>query len=100
MIELEKFINSDDRMDPLIKIALIHYQFVTIHPFLDGNGRMGQLLINLYLMEREVLTYESLYISYFFKINRLEYYERLNGIREKGNYEQWVKFFLLGRIFR
>lgn len=98
MSDLEKFINGDYRMDPLIKIALIHYQFVTIHPFLDGNGRIGRLLVNLFLMERGILDHETLYFSYFLKRNRLEYYDRLNEVREKGNYEQWIKFFLLGLI--
>jgi len=95
MSSLEKFINNhEDHLDPLIKIALIHYQFETIHPFLDGNGRIGRLLITLYLMEQRRLSYETLYISYFFKRNRIEYYDRLMDVRLKGNYEQWVKFFL------
>ena len=98
MSDLEKFINADDEIDPLIKIALIHYQFETIHPFLDGNGRLGRLLINLFFLEKQVLTYESLYISYYLKRNRIEYYDRLMEVRNKGNYEQWVKFFLLGLI--
>lgn len=98
MSDLENFINREYGMDPLITIALIHYQFVTIHPFLDGNGRIGRLLVNLFLMERGILTHETLYISYFLKRNRLEYYDRLNEVREKGNYEQWIKFFLLGLI--
>ncbi len=98
MSDLEKFINADDEIDPLIKIALIHYQFETIHSFLDGNGRLGRLLINLFFLEKQVLTYESLYISYYLKRNRIEYYDRLMEVRNKGNYEQWVKFFLLGLI--
>ncbi|NLC96868.1 MAG: Fic family protein [Erysipelotrichaceae bacterium] len=98
MSDLEKFINADDEIEPLIKIALIHYQFETIHPFLDGNGRLGRLLINLFFLEKQVLTYESLYISYYLKRNRIEYYDRLMEVRNKGNYEQWVKFFLLGLI--
>ncbi len=95
MSDLEKFINEEDEMDALIKISLIHYQFETIHPFLDGNGRIGRLLISLYLIERKLLSYETLYISYFFKRNRIEYYDRLTEVRTKGNYEQWVIFFLL-----
>ena len=98
MSDLEKFINADDEIEPLIKIALIHYQFETIHPFLDGNGRLGRLLLNLFFLEKQVLTYESLYISYYLKRNRIEYYDRLMEVRNKGNYEQWVKFFLLGLI--
>jgi Fic family protein len=94
MSDLEKFINSEDELDPLLKIALIHYQFETIHPFLDGNGRIGRLLIILYLMEKKLLNYETLYISCFLKRNRIEYYDRLTEVRTKGSYEQWVKFFL------
>jgi len=95
MSMLEKFINAESEMDPLIKIALIHYQFETIHPFLDGNGRIGRLLISLFLIEKKLLTYETLYISYFLKRNRIEYYDRLTEVRTKGNYEQWINFFLL-----
>jgi len=93
--DLEKFINSEDELEPLIKIALIHYQFETIHPFLDGNGRIGRLLIALYLIEKKLLSQETLYISYFLKRNRIEYYDRLTEVRVKGNFEQWIKFFLL-----
>ena len=95
MSDLEKFMNDEDELDPLIKIALIHYQFETIHPFLDGNGRIGRLLISLYLVEQKLLSHETLYISYFLKRNRTEYYDRLTEVRTKGNFEQWVKFFLL-----
>ena len=73
MSDLEKFINSDNDLDPLICAALIHYQFETIHPFLDGNGRVGRLLITLYLMEKQVLSTPALYLSYFLKKNRIEY---------------------------
>ena len=94
MSDLEKYINADDELDTLIRAALIHYQFETIHPFLDGNGRVGRLLITLFLMEKKVLTTPALYISYFLKKNRVEYYDRMTEVRAKGNYEQWVKFFL------
>lgn len=94
MSDLEKYINADDDLDILIRSALIHYQFETIHPFLDGNGRIGRLLITLFLMEKGLLTTPVLYISYFLKKNRIEYYDRLTEVRNKGNYEQWVKFFL------
>ncbi len=94
MSDLEKYINADDRLDGLIRAALIHYQFETIHPFLDGNGRIGRLLITLFLMEKKILTTPALYISYFLKKNRVEYYDRMTEVRNKGNYEQWVKFFL------
>lgn len=94
MSDLEKYINADDDLDSLIRAALIHYQFETIHPFLDGNGRVGRLLITLFLMEQEVLSTPALYISYFLKKNRVEYYDRMTEVRTKGNYEQWIKFFL------
>jgi Fic family protein len=94
--DLEKYINTDraDGLDVLVRAALIHYQFETIHPFLDGNGRIGRLLVILFLMEKGVLTTPALYISYFLKKNRVEYYDRMMEVRSKGNYEQWVKFFL------
>ena len=92
--DLEKYINEDETYDVLIRAALIHYQFETIHPFLDGNGRIGRLLITLYLMEKGTLSTPALYISYFLKKNRVEYYDRMTEVRTKGNYEQWVRFFL------
>ncbi|MCL1963920.1 MAG: Fic family protein, partial [Firmicutes bacterium] len=94
MSDLEKYINAEDDLDALIRAALIHYQFETIHPFLDGNGRVGRLLITLFLMEKGVLSAPALYISYFLKKNRVEYYDRMTEVRNKGSYEQWVKFFL------
>lgn len=94
MSDLEKYINADDELDALIRAALIHYQFETIHPFLDGNGRVGRLLITLFLMEKKVLSTPALYISCFLKKNRVEYYDRMTEVRAKGNYEQWVTFFL------
>lgn len=96
MSDLEKYINETGQTDPLIKIALIHYQFETIHPFLDGNGRIGRLMVNLFLKENRLLTYPTLYISCFLKRNRIEYYDRLTEVREKGTFEQWIKFFLQG----
>lgn len=94
MSELENYINNDDSLDPLIQAALIHYQFETIHPFLDGNGRVGRLLITLFLMEKGILTTPALYISYYLKLNRIEYYDRMTQVRRTGDYEQWVTFFL------
>lgn len=94
MSDLEKYIHSDDDLDVLIRAALIHYQFESIHPFLDGNGRIGRLLITLFLMEKGVLTTPALYISYYLKQNRIEYYDRMTEVRNKSNYEQWIKFFL------
>lgn len=94
MSDLEKYINIDDTLDPLIQAALIHYQFETIHPFLDGNGRIGRLLITLFLMEKGILSTPALYISYYLKMNRIEYYDRMTQVRRTGDYEQWVTFFL------
>ena len=94
MSELEKYMNEDTSLDSLIQAALIHYQFETIHPFLDGNGRIGRLLITLCLIEKKILTTPALYISYFLKKNRIEYYDRMTEVRSKGNYEQWIRFFL------
>ena len=92
--DLEKYLNTPDSLDVLIRTALIHYQFETIHPFLDGNGRIGRLLITLFLLEQKILTTPALYISYFLKKNRTEYYDRLTLVRGRGDYEQWIKFFL------
>lgn len=97
MSDLEKFINDYD-MDILLKTALVHYQFETIHPFLDGNGRVGRMLIALMLMSDGVLKRPVLYLSLYLKSNRIEYYDRLSEVRVKGNYEQWIKFFLRGII--
>ena len=94
MSQLEKYINDSEAYDPLIQAALIHYQFETIHPFLDGNGRIGRLLILLYLMERKLLSKPVIYVSYFLKQNQIEYYDRISEVRRSGNYEQWVRFFL------
>lgn len=94
MSDLEKYMNDEDETNVLIRAALIHYQFETIHPFLDGNGRVGRLLIMLFLIDKKVLTTPSLYISYFLKKYQSEYYDRLSDVRVKGNFEQWVKFFL------
>ena len=94
MSELEKFMNENEDYDALIRIALIHYQFETIHPFLDGNGRVGRLMILLYLLEQKLLSLPVIYISYFLKKNQIEYYDRISEVRRTGNYEQWVIFFL------
>ena len=94
MSDLEKYINESEEYDPLVRCALIHYQFETIHPFLDGNGRIGRLLILLYLMQQGLLDHPVLYVSYFLKKNRIEYYDRISEVRRSGNYEQWVRFFL------
>ncbi|MBO4546358.1 MAG: Fic family protein [Treponema sp.] len=92
--QLEKFMNSNCGLDPLVQAALIHYQFETIHPFLDGNGRIGRLLIALFLIQKKIISKPILYISCFLKMNRVEYYDRLGEVRRSGNYEQWIAFFL------
>ena len=94
MSDLEKYINENVDYDPLIRVALIHYQFETIHPYLDGNGCIGRLLILLYLVEQGLLTKPVIYISYFFKKNQIEYYDRISEVRRTGNFEQWIRFFL------
>ena len=92
--DLERYMNDGDDYDPLIRIALIHYQFETIHPFLDGNGRVGRLMILLYLMEQGYISKPIIYISFFLKKNQIEYYDRISEVRRSGNYEQWIAFFL------
>ena len=91
-----KLIPNIDLFIPMYvrKEALIHYQFETIHPFLDGNGRIGRLMILLYLMQQGILEKPVIYASYFLKKNQVEYYDRISEVRRTGNYEQWVKFFL------
>ncbi|RLD40059.1 MAG: Fic family protein [Bacteroidetes bacterium] len=99
MSDLEKFINDNEYPIPhLIKIAIAHYQFETIHPFLDGNGRLGRLLITLYFVSTKVLRKPSLYLSDFFEKNKTYYYDNLMTARVNSNLIQWVKFFLVGVI--
>ena len=95
---LEIYMNEKINLEPLIQIALIHYQFETIHPFLDGNGRLGRLLVPLWLKNNDYLQYPLLYLSLYFKQNRTEYYGLLMDVRFKGKYEEWIKFFLNGVI--
>ncbi|MDR2143619.1 MAG: Fic family protein, partial [Treponema sp.] len=94
--DLEKFMHAEDNLPPLIKSALIHQQFETIHPFLDGNGRTGRLLITLFLCVQGFLRSPFLYLSLFFKQHRDLYYEKLNEVRKTGDWEDWLNFFLEG----
>lgn len=95
---LEKYLHAEDDAPVLVRCALIHYQFETIHPFNDGNGRLGRLLITFYLVWRGVLTEPMLYLSAYLKAHQQEYYDRLQQVRTDGNYEAWVKFFLEGIV--
>lgn len=93
---LERFLHSDTQLPLLVRVGLAHAQFETIHPFLDGNGRVGRLLITFLLCEQQVLMKPVLYLSYYFKRHRQEYYDRLQAVREEGQWEEWLKFFLRG----
>ncbi len=99
MSDMEKFVHNDDIHIPeLLKAGLVHYQFETIHPFLDGNGRIGRLMIPLYLVSKGILKKPVLYLSDFFEKNRTLYYDNLTIVREKNDLGQWYKFFLVGVI--
>ena len=99
MNDIEKFLHNESVLLPeLLKIALVHYPIETIHPFLDGNGRVGRLLIPLYLVSENILKKPILYLSDFFEKNRKLYYDNLTIVRENNNIEQWFKFFLVGII--
>lgn len=91
---LEKYLNRDLEKDKLVQLAIAHYQFEAIHPFLDGNGRVGRLLISLFLYKKELLAHPFLYLSEFFEENRSDYYALLSGVSEVGDIESWIKFFL------
>ncbi|OGU27017.1 MAG: cell filamentation protein Fic [Ignavibacteria bacterium GWA2_35_9] len=99
MGDLENFLHNEQVDVPvLVRAAIAHYQFETIHPFLDGNGRIGRLLITLYMVSSGVLTKPSLYLSDYFEKHRTLYYDNLNKVREKNGLTQWIKFFLAGII--
>lgn len=91
---LEKYLNSDEEKDKLVQIAIAHYQFEAIHPFLDGNGRVGRLIISLFLYEKKLLSHPFLYLSEFFEEHRQAYYELLRNVSEQQDWESWIKFFL------
>ncbi len=94
--ELERFLHAESQLPVLVKTAMIHCQFEMIHPFADGNGRIGRLLIPFYLCQQETLDQPLLYTSYFFKQHRAEYYQRLNAVSASGDWEGWLGFFLRG----
>jgi len=94
--DFEKYIHAESDLSPLVKAGLLHLQFETIHPYLDGNGRIGRLLITLLLEQWDLLSQPVLYLSLFFKRNRDEYYRLLNAVRTEGDWEGWIRFFLEG----
>jgi Fic family protein len=96
LANLERFLHSEHQFPPLVESALAHAQFETIHPFLDGNGRVGRLLVTFLLVHRGVLTRPLLYLSYYLKRHRSTYYDRLMSVREDGDWEGWMRFFLTG----
>ncbi|MCC5788836.1 MAG: Fic family protein [Opitutales bacterium] len=93
---LENFLHHPGDLPALVQIGLAHAQFETIHPFLDGNGRVGRLLITFFLCEQQILQHPVLYLSHFFKQHRNEYYERLQAVRDHGDWEGWLEFFVRG----
>lgn len=91
---LVRYMHDEQQPDVLAQTAIMHYQFEAIHPFADGNGRVGRILIPLYLYERAITTCPNLYISEFLEMHRRDYYERLNAVSEKGEWIEWITFFL------
>lgn len=92
----EKYLHAPSNLPPLVRLAVVHYQFEAIHPFLDGNGRVGRLLISLLLQEWGLLPQPLLYLSAFFERRRSEYYQLLLGVSQKGNWNDWIAYFLTG----
>lgn len=99
LADLETFLHAEDDLPLLVTVGVAHAQFETLHPFLDGNGRVGRLLITLLLCERKVLAKPVLYLSHWFRAHRQEYYERLQAVREDGDWEGWLDFFLIGTTY-
>jgi Fic family protein len=96
MSDFERYIHADDGLPPLVRAGLLHLQFETIHPYLDGNGRIGRLFVTLLLEQWNLLSQPLLYLSLFFKRNREDYYRLLNAVRLEGDWEGWIRFFLEG----
>ena len=96
LIDLERFLHEKSALPPLVRVGLAHVQFETIHPYLDGNGRVGRLLIALCLEDWGLMTEPLLYLSHFFKMHRAEYYDRLAAVRANGDWEGWLAYFLEG----
>jgi len=96
LADLERFLHAEDDIPALVRVGLAHAQFETIHPFLDGNGRIGRLLITFLLVEKGLLSRPVLYLSHYFKRYRAEYYDRLQAVRDAGDWEGWLAFFLRG----
>lgn len=96
MTNLETFLNAEDNLPKIVKAGIAHLQFETIHPFLDGNGRLGRLLITLYLCSEGILEEPLLYLSLYLKTHRKTYYQLLNEVRDHGRWEVWLEFFLIG----
>ena len=94
MADIQRFVKRVDTIDPLIKNALLHYQLEVVHPFESGNGKIGRILILMYLFNSNMLTHTILPLSEFFEANKVEYFDRIKAVHNRGHYEQWVKFFL------
>lgn len=94
MGDLEQFIRKDDEIDILVKVALAHYQFETIHPFMTGNGLMGRILPYLMLADKKILTRPLISLSQYMNVNKVEYIDRMKALQRKCDYERWVKFYV------